>query len=906
MPAMFGVSPATIPANGTFTVTLQPQAQNAVFAGPVTGPSAAPTFRALTPTDIPVLTSGHVSDFSEATDDRVAALLVAGPNVTLVYDDVLNTLTVSAAGGGTGTVTSVGMTVPGILSVTPGAITTSGTFTVTLQPQAQNAVFAGPTTGPSATPTFRALVPTDIPVLTSGHVSDFSEATDDRVAALLVAGPNVTLVYDDVLNTLTVSAAGGGTGTVTSVGMTVPGILSVAPGAITTSGTFVVSLVAQAQNVVFAGPTAGPSATPTFRALVPTDIPVLTSGHVSDFSEATDDRVAALLVAGPNVTLVYDDVLNTLTVSAAGGGTGTVTSVGMTVPSILSVAPGAITTSGTFAVSLQPQAQNVVFAGPTTGPSAAPTFRALVPTDIPVLTSGHVSDFSEATDDRVAALLVAGPNVTLVYDDVLNTLTVSATGGGTGTVTSVGMTVPGILSVTPGTITTSGTFAVSLQPQAQNVVFAGPTAGPSATPTFRALVPTDIPPLTSAHVTDFSEATDDRVAALFVAGTNISLVYDDVLNTLTVSAAGAVAYTWPAADGLVGDVLTTSGTGALSWITPGLITDAGTGNLPNNLILNHDSTATPAVNYGARLLYRLKSSTTSNVDSAAVDVLWTTAIHAIRTSAFVLSLVSSGSGLTERLRVGGDGLVSTVQDATAVSSVTNVRTYTLNCVGFPSNGFGARTLYRLESSTANSQDAAALDIVWTTVTHASRSAAIVLHTVHNGGALAERFRIASDGTLTMTQETTSLASVTTTQLWNLTAAASTGANFGHRSVWQLRSSTTAGQDAMYMDVQWSTATHASRTSYLTMTLVSLGVMTPSLQLTPASLSLGTTVATSRLVVDGGSGVPIRMDGAGATQAAGGGTGTLTTLPASATPGNPQAWVRVNVNGINYVIPAWAI
>jgi hypothetical protein len=39
---------------------------------------------------------------------------------------------------------------------------------------------------------------------------------------------------------------------------------------------------------------------------------------------------------------------------------------------------------------------------------------------------------AEQIDDRVAALLVAGANVTLAYDDVANTLTIAATGGGGG------------------------------------------------------------------------------------------------------------------------------------------------------------------------------------------------------------------------------------------------------------------------------------------------------------------------------------------------------------------------------------------------------------------------------------------------------------------------------------------
>lgn len=44
---------------------------------------------------------------------------------------------------------------------------------------------------------------------------------------------------------------------------------------------------------------------------------------------------------------------------------------------------------------------------------------------------------------------------------------------------------------------------------------------------------------TSAAVTDFAEAVDDRVAALLAAGSNVTLTYDDGTNTLTIAAAGA-------------------------------------------------------------------------------------------------------------------------------------------------------------------------------------------------------------------------------------------------------------------------------------------------------------------------------------------------------------------------------
>lgn len=44
------------------------------------------------------------------------------------------------------------------------------------------------------------------------------------------------------------------------------------------------------------------------------------STAITDFSEAVDDRVAALLTAGTNITLTYNDAGNTLTIAASGGG----------------------------------------------------------------------------------------------------------------------------------------------------------------------------------------------------------------------------------------------------------------------------------------------------------------------------------------------------------------------------------------------------------------------------------------------------------------------------------------------------------------------------------------------------------------------------------------------------------
>ncbi len=64
---------------------------------------------------------------------------------------------------GAGTVTSVGLSLPAIFTVTGTPVTAAGTLTATLAAQAANRIWAGPTTGANALPTFRALVAADIP-----------------------------------------------------------------------------------------------------------------------------------------------------------------------------------------------------------------------------------------------------------------------------------------------------------------------------------------------------------------------------------------------------------------------------------------------------------------------------------------------------------------------------------------------------------------------------------------------------------------------------------------------------------------------------------------------------------------------------------------------------------------------
>jgi len=105
----------------------------------------------------------------------------------------------------------------------------------------------------------------------------------------------------------------------------------------------------------------------------------------SELNESIDDRVDALVVAGTGIVKSYNDSANTLTLSSP-----------------LSAGSGIVLgySSGTYTISVSN----------------------------PTIDSTLVTDFSEAVDDRVAALLFAGSNIQLIYNDSGNSLSVAVTG----------------------------------------------------------------------------------------------------------------------------------------------------------------------------------------------------------------------------------------------------------------------------------------------------------------------------------------------------------------------------------------------------------------------------------------------------------------------------------------------
>lgn len=90
------------------------------------------------------------------------------------------------SGGGTGTVTSVGLVAPAIFTVTNSPVTSTGNLTLTLASESANTFFSAPN-GSSGVPTFRTIVAADIPTLnqnTTGTASNITASSNSTLTTL--------------------------------------------------------------------------------------------------------------------------------------------------------------------------------------------------------------------------------------------------------------------------------------------------------------------------------------------------------------------------------------------------------------------------------------------------------------------------------------------------------------------------------------------------------------------------------------------------------------------------------------------------------------------------------------------------------------------------------------------------
>jgi trimeric autotransporter adhesin len=216
-----------------------------------------------------------------------------------------------------GTVTSValadGSSTP-IYAITGSPVTSSGTLTFTLDNQPANEVFAGPTSGPAAQPTFRSLVSADIPnnaANTTGTASNITATSNSTLTTL----PNLSLPGSQVTGNIS-GNAGNVTGVVAIVnggtGQTTANAAFNALSPMTTLGDIIYENATPAaarlpgnttntREFLTSQGSGGLATAPTWSALVSGDIPnnaANTTGTASNITATTNTTLTSL----PNLT----------------------------------------------------------------------------------------------------------------------------------------------------------------------------------------------------------------------------------------------------------------------------------------------------------------------------------------------------------------------------------------------------------------------------------------------------------------------------------------------------------------------------------------------------------------------------------------------------------------------------
>jgi hypothetical protein len=251
---------------------------------------------------------------------------VASPNSVMVYNWTNGKLwgcvggtwtqITGGGGGGGGTVTSVGLSLPSIFTVSGSPVTTSGTLTGALNNEGANTFLAGPSSGAPAAPTFRSMAVADLPTGIPNANLQNSSITVNTTAPL-GGGGSVALGGSLTLTCATCGGGGGG-GTVTSVGLSLPSIFTVSGSPVTSSGTLTGSLTSQSANTVFAGPSSGVAAAPSFRSLAAADLPTIPNSVLQNSSITVN--TTAPLSGGGTVPLGGSLTLTCATCGGGGGG----------------------------------------------------------------------------------------------------------------------------------------------------------------------------------------------------------------------------------------------------------------------------------------------------------------------------------------------------------------------------------------------------------------------------------------------------------------------------------------------------------------------------------------------------------------------------------------------------------
>ncbi len=446
------------------------------------------------------------------------------------------------SGSGTGTVTSVSITTPSFLSVSPKEITTSGTFEISLSEESLPITSGG--TGLKNL----GLANQVLAVNEEGTSLEYKTIdSSSKSVQLTTETPFLSVLTDKEslsINCSTIPTSYGGTGlselgqpdqiltvnsegsgleyktheSIKSVSMTVPSFLSVSPSTITTTGTFDIKQIE-------AIPISSGGTGLTALGLPKQILSVTSSGEKLEFTEPNQGTVTSisLSTSTPFLSVSKEEItssgslsINCSTIPTSHGGTGlseigqenqiltsngsflqwkdppkvdhyltsiqtmyplsysndtlsisSYTGLGrvvfenspiLTTPSLGDATSSSISLNGSEAGSVKLSAKtgsyNFIFPTSVGKPSQILTSQGpFVPTSWSSTTgTGSILKASEEGNEGDILSIVSTNPLELGW----------VPGSGTGTVTSISMSVPSFLSVSPSTITSSGLFEISL------------------------------------------------------------------------------------------------------------------------------------------------------------------------------------------------------------------------------------------------------------------------------------------------------------------------------------------------------------------------------------------------------------------------------------------------------------